>query len=218
MRNPGGALTPTGKDTANRKGTAMSNNENTTEVWKPIPGWEQYYEVSTHGRVRSVDRSFLTSSGKTYNWRGRIMKLTPDNNGYMRLTLSKNDKQKSVTVHRLVLETFVGTCPAGLEGCHNNGNPSDNRLVNLRWDTKSANAKDRVAHGRDKDSRKTHCIHGHILESPNLVVAPSLGNRRNCLACGRARSYTRKNPHLKPHFQELADSYYAKIMPNHSAG
>lgn len=50
-------------------------------------------------------------------------------------------------VHRLVLEAFVGPCPDGMECCHNNGVRSDNRLENLRWDTRKANGQDRIKHG-----------------------------------------------------------------------
>jgi hypothetical protein len=53
-------------------------------------------------------------------------------------------------VHRLVLETFRGPCPEGMEGCHNDGNQLNNRLENLRWDTHLANVKDRAKHGRDR--------------------------------------------------------------------
>lgn len=50
-------------------------------------------------------------------------------------------------VCHLVLEAFVGPCPEGLECCHNNGNCHDNRLDNLRWDTRQANIVDRDHHG-----------------------------------------------------------------------
>lgn len=50
-------------------------------------------------------------------------------------------------VHRLVLEAFVGPCPDEMECCHNDGNPLNNALDNLRWDTKRANQADRVKHG-----------------------------------------------------------------------
>lgn len=197
----------------------MSNNESTTEVWKPIPGWEQYYEASTHGRIRSLDRFTIHSNGHPYRRKGRILKawLLP-NSGHHCVSLYADNKRTKFLVHRLVLTTFVGEPPEGTEGCHNNGNPADNRLENLRWDTKKANAQDSLKHGTHFYANKTHCTHGHILESPNLVVAPSLGNRRNCLACNRTRGYLHNKPHLKPHFQTLADQYYAKIMSNHSAG
>lgn len=50
------------------------------------------------------------------------------------------------SVHKLVMETFIGPCPDGLEICHADGNGHNNRLDNLRYDTKQANAKDRDGH------------------------------------------------------------------------
>lgn len=50
-------------------------------------------------------------------------------------------------IHRIILHTFIGECPKGMECCHNNGMPADNRLKNLRWDTRSSNAKDAFKHG-----------------------------------------------------------------------
>jgi hypothetical protein len=50
-------------------------------------------------------------------------------------------------VHHLVLRAFVGPCPPGMECCHDNGNPADNRLANLRWDTRRANRNDMRRHG-----------------------------------------------------------------------
>jgi hypothetical protein len=50
-------------------------------------------------------------------------------------------------VHRLVLEAFVGPAPEGEEGCHNDGNPANNALGNLRWDSHPSNMADQVAHG-----------------------------------------------------------------------
>lgn len=62
-------------------------------------------------------------------------RATPSGNKEMRL------------VHRLVLESFVGPCPDGMQACHNNGDPKDNRAENLRWDTPSNNQADRHSHG-----------------------------------------------------------------------
>lgn len=56
--------------------------------------------------------------------------------------------QISRLVHRLVLETFVGPCPEGMEGCHNDGDHTNNQLGNLRWDTHQENIQDRDRHNR----------------------------------------------------------------------
>lgn len=50
-------------------------------------------------------------------------------------------------VHRLVLEAFVGPCPRGMRACHQDGDPTNNRLSNLRWDTQKANMADADRHG-----------------------------------------------------------------------
>lgn len=50
-------------------------------------------------------------------------------------------------VHRLVLETFIGACPSGMEACHNDSNTMNNSLSNLRWDTPVSNQQDRITRG-----------------------------------------------------------------------
>ncbi len=63
-------------------------------------------------------------------------------------------------IHRIVLETFVGSIPYGQESCHNDGNPANNKLKNLRYDTLSNNGLDRVKHGTqvrlDQKGEKNH--------------------------------------------------------------
>lgn len=80
-------------------------------------------------------------------WRSK--KPGRDVSGHFHVTLRNRDTRKldQLKVHRLILEAFVGPCPAGMMCCHNNGNPADNRLCNLRWDTAKANNADKIAHG-----------------------------------------------------------------------
>jgi hypothetical protein len=61
----------------------------------------------------------------------------------------KSDDGKMVwfLVHRLVLSAFVGLCPPGMEGCHEDNNGLNNWLWNLRWDTPTGNQRDRIKHG-----------------------------------------------------------------------
>lgn len=110
----------------------------------PISGFEGY-EVSSYGNVRSYrprnGRGGFTASP-------RLLRPRIDKYGYPMLTLRRDDKDVSKTIHRLVLEAFSGLCPEGMQACHNNGNPEDNRIENLRWDTISENAWDRSRHGR----------------------------------------------------------------------
>lgn len=68
--------------------------------------------------------------------------------GHETVSLTRNGGLHSKWVHRLVLEAFIGPCPEKMECCHYDGNPRNNRLDNLRWDTKKNNCADAIRHGR----------------------------------------------------------------------
>jgi hypothetical protein len=128
------------------------------ERWLPVVGYEGLYEVSDQGRVRSLDRVLEQTdfAGNVYSRRfqGRILKWKYCAKGpYGRwctvcLGRGAEGPRKYLLVHRAVLTAFVGECPEGHEGAHNDGNPENNRLLNLRWDTHSGNQKDMARHGR----------------------------------------------------------------------
>jgi hypothetical protein len=77
---------------------------------------------------------------------------------------------RTVYVHELVLRVFVGPRPAGLQGCHNDGDKLNNSLTNLRWDTRESNALDKRTHGttpageRNSKAKLTRRIVRHILQ------------------------------------------------------
>jgi hypothetical protein len=79
--------------------------------------------------------------------------------GYLRVSLADGTRTIGCRIHRLVLAAFVGPCPAGHEGSHINGQPADNRLENLRWETRAANMAQLRAHGTlaagDRHSSRT---------------------------------------------------------------
>ena len=118
------------------------------EIWKPVPGYEGQYEVSNQGRVRSLDRQVLCAGAIKGLYlsrkKGRILRPGPSNYGHLSVVLGRRQTRM---VHDLVLRAFVGPPPAKHECCHNNGNPKDNRLENLRWGTRSQNNIDAVKHG-----------------------------------------------------------------------
>ena len=116
------------------------------EVWRPVAGFEGYYEVSDHGRVRSLDRTITTSHGRKRFYRGQIRAYGVLPSGYYQVPLIRHNIQHMRYVHRLVLESFVCPCPSGTEACHSDGNRSNNRLSNLRWDTHTENEQDKVLH------------------------------------------------------------------------
>lgn len=185
------------------------------ERWLPIVTYEGYYEVSDLGGVRSVDRTVRRIDGVVQTIKGALLSPMTDNDGRRVISLYKNNKRTARKVHQLVLEAFVGPRPDGMEGCHNNGNPSDNRVENLRWDTPSNNSLDKQLHGTDYYRNKTHCKWGHQLALPNLVLKKWVEDAvRICLACSRARAitYRARKQGESVDLKSIADRYYVEIM------
>lgn len=69
------------------------------------------------------------------------------NRGHLRVELHEDGIRQKFFVHRLVLEAFVGECPDGMQCCHNDGNPKNNNISNLRWGTAVENWQDKRLHG-----------------------------------------------------------------------
>lgn len=98
--------------------------------------------------IKNFSKYLISDKGTVYSlYSKKILKPGHDKDGYLRVGLWKYSFRHEGRIHRLVLETFVGHCPEGMESCHNNGNKLDNRLENLRWDTLYNNIKDSVKHG-----------------------------------------------------------------------
>jgi HNH endonuclease len=95
------------------------------------------------------DGSVWSSKGLRASFDGWYrLKTPPNSDGYPQVLLSiRGSKQQHRYVHCLVLEAFIGPCPDGMEACHNNGIPADNRVGNLRWDTHASNLDDVRKHG-----------------------------------------------------------------------
>ena len=117
------------------------------EIWKPAIGFEGFYEVSDLGRVRSLARKVPRIDGRFYGVASRVLKPARRAAGYLHVVIRKDNVPYTRTVHRLVMEAFIGPRPQGMECCHCNGIPYDNRLQNLRWDTPLGNGWDRKSHG-----------------------------------------------------------------------
>jgi len=112
------------------------------EIWKPVVGYEQLYEVSTLGNMRRAN--------------GRILNPVTTTKGYKRIGLNKNRKASYFSVHSLVMRVFIGERPSGAIIRHINGKPSDNRLTNLAYGTHKENADDKKLHGTVPTGEKHH--------------------------------------------------------------
>lgn len=132
-----------------KEGVAML----TGEIWKPVVGYEGRYDVSSMGRVRS----YLIRGARPGRRRviPVVLKQSTTRNNYQQVGIRHHDGTRyDASVHVLALEAFVGPRPAGHQACHNNGDPQDNNIENLRWDTPAANAADRRSHGRFRFGEK----------------------------------------------------------------
>ena len=146
------------------------------EEWKPVVGYEGRYEISSAGRVYShVSGKMLKPwcSPKARRVQLQVFLFTADG------------ARKPRLVHRLVLEAFVGPCPEGMQACHFNDVPDDNRLLNLRWDMSSANKFDEVRNGKHAHARKTHCKRGHEFSPANTHIGHK--GQRVCRTCDNER-------------------------------
>lgn len=177
-------LTPT-SDTSRRRASVDATPEN----WLPVVGWEDLYEVSDQGRVRSLDRETTSTHGPTGSIYTRIFKgrvVTPLSDGkYLRVQLCRDGAVERHRTHRLVAHAFIGPCPTGMYVCHWNDDPTDNRLLNLRYATPSENNFDMVRNGGHWEANMTHCKYGHEFTAETTYINPSSGARR-CRICKKA--------------------------------
>lgn len=116
------------------------------EAWRPVVGHEGAYEVSSHGRVRSLDRTTVNVLGQARKRSGKVLTPTArETGGYLVVNLGRGNMRR---VHALVMDAFVGPRPEGADICHADCDPTNNALRNLRYGTRTQNMADTVAAGR----------------------------------------------------------------------
>lgn len=148
------------------------------ERWLPVGGYEGLYDISDQGRVWSERKHIFLKPC-----------VNPKTGRLSVFLCSYPAKPKPRYVHHLVLEHFVGPRPTGLEACHWDDDGANNRLDNLRWDTRSANKIDAVRNGRNPSTRKTRCPQGHEYTLENTIhCSNGTGPARRCRKCQRAKA------------------------------
>jgi hypothetical protein len=152
------------------------------EEWRPVVGHEGAYEVSDQGRVRSLDHFRMQTGphGELVQrfYPGKILRPSVSTKaGHVGVSL----RRKTFHVHALVLAAFVGPRPVGQETLHLNHVGADNRLVNLRYGTRSENS--RMTYAPGGPGARTHCKRGHAFGPDNVQPYMAKIGVRTCRKC-----------------------------------
>jgi hypothetical protein len=139
------------------------------EEWRPIPGWEREYEVSSIGRIRSLPRP--TARGI----RGGGLIKTPIKRNKRIAYLSRSGYLKQVYVGRMVALAFHGEPKPEQIACHLDGDPLNNLVSNIAWSD----------HGTNRNKLATHCWRGHLFDEANTYWMPK--GYRSCRECRKLR-------------------------------
>lgn len=133
------------------------------EIWKPIKGYEGYYEASNLGNIRSVDRVILSTANILHTEhkqlrRGRVLKQGNGRKGYKIVVLQRDGQKRTMYTHRIIAMTFVEN-PYN-KPCidHINGVCTDNRAENLRWCTQKENINNPNTVYKNLDTLKQNAL------------------------------------------------------------
>lgn len=157
--------------------------------WRPVVGYEGLYEVSNTGRVRSLDRRVNSRWNGTRLISGRELTFYVTYDGYLTFTLYEGAcRKKNIKVSRLVASAFLAKVEGKDLVLHNDGDPANNHVSNLRWGTPKENMEDRKKHGNDHYAERDSCSAGHKY-TPETVRYRAAANgemtQRRCLVCDR---------------------------------
>jgi len=148
--------------------------EEKKEVWKWIEGYEGEYQISNLGRVESVAR--IDRGGNRI--KGRILKPILKSNDYVQVNLQIGKcRYNSHLIQRLVLDAFASHLrEEGYQASHLNGNRSDNRLSNLKWESPYDNTQRKKEHGTQHRGEQ---IRSSKLTSENVLEIRRLRDKKN---------------------------------------
>ena len=165
---------------------------NGQEEWRPVVGYEDAYEVSSWGRVRSITRTVTRSDGVSQVRKSRYLKISVMKSGHLRVGISDQATTRGRLIHRLVAEAFLGPPPEGKPlALHWDDNPANNQPSNLRWGTYADNRRDLMRNRppRNANSEKKFCKRGHPFDEENTYYWLE---RRQCKKCRSVHELNRK--------------------------
>ena len=172
------------------------------EIWKDIKGYEGLYQVSNFGRVKSLER-YRENHSKLQKVEEKIKATRKDSQGYLLIDLYKDNKQKTVRVHRLVAEAFIPNEDGKQTVNHRDGNKENNKVSNLEWATfkeqnhhfykknlKSPKNIEKAVKAMNRaTSKKTRCINTGVVYESASEAGRKLGiHASSIMRCCRGES------------------------------
>lgn len=138
------------------------------EVWKDIPGFEGYYQASTLGKVRSVDRyvKYKDTDGVALR-KGKILSPKTSNKGYLETTLMKEGKTYYRRIHQLIASAFLPNPNNYPYINHINEDKMDNRVENLEWCTPKYNVE---AYHESRTKLYQYTLKGELVKVWNSIT------------------------------------------------
>jgi hypothetical protein len=146
----------------------MADATISNEIWKDIPGFEGWYQVSPDGRVKSMARSTPTRNRWgpcLYNQPEKEIFGRIDSYGYRRFSVCVAGEVSSMFAHTAVALAFIGPRPSPEhQVAHWNGDKLNNHFSNLRWATPKENSQDNVRHGKTANQFGERHSHNKLTE------------------------------------------------------
>ena len=118
----------------NRPASHVDPMDMPNEEWRPLEGFDEGYEVSNLGRIRRLGRTFVRSDGAVFSLSPIVLHCAPDRRGIRFTQITANGKRLRRPVFHLVADLFLEKPQGRPRLIHLNGNPSDDRAVNLAWE------------------------------------------------------------------------------------
>ncbi len=134
-----------------------------------------------------------------------MLKPNPNKKGYFFVSLHKDGKQTSHSIHSLVARAFIGECPAGMEVLHGRGGNQDNSRGNLRYGTHAENVRESVENGTHVSTAKKTCPKKHPLDGRRK------DGKRYCKQCNRDHRAAVYAADPEGEKKKMRDRYYRKV-------